>query len=125
MDSRMSGLLLVTHPGFGSTICQVMDHIMGQSKVSVPYIEVAETLSAHQAIRQWINGLTEGGLILTDLYGATPHNVACHAVAATDPVKVLSGLNLPMLLRSLNYVHKADLTTLYDIARAGARRGIQ
>ncbi|MEM6406212.1 MAG: PTS fructose transporter subunit IIA [Pseudomonadota bacterium] len=121
----MVALLLVTHLGVGSAICQTVEHIMGQSKISLQCIEVTEVPPAEQAIRQWMNKLTAGGLILTDLYGATPHNVAWRAVAATDAVRVLAGLNLPMVLRSLNYAHEADLATLYDIARVGARHGIQ
>ncbi len=119
-------LLLVTHPGIGPAVCRAADYILGQSAVSVPCIEVAGEQVADQAIRQWIGNVTESGLILTDLYGATPHNVACRAVTAVDSVQVLAGLNLPMLLRILNYVHEAaDAAALYDIARAGARRGIQ
>jgi PTS system ascorbate-specific IIA component len=120
-----AAVLLVTHPGVGAALCSTAEYIMGQSLFSLSCIEVPGTQPADRTIRDWIAGLPSHGLILTDLYGATPHNIACRAVAATDPVRVLSGLNLPMLLRILNYTQATDLATLYDIARAGARRGIQ
>ncbi len=120
-----SAVLLVTHPGIGSAFCSTAKYIMGQSLFSLSCIEVPGTQPAEQAIRDWITGLPGSGLILTDLYGATPHNIACRAAMATDAVRVLAGLNLPMLLRILNYTQATDLAALYDIARAGARRGIQ
>ena len=120
----MVELLLVTHPGVGPAICQVAAHIMGQDTIPVPCIEIGDQ-PTDQAIRTWISGLTAGGLILTDLYGSTPHRVACRALTAADPVQVLAGLNLAMLLRSLNYADATDSATLYDLAQSGARRGIQ
>ena len=45
-----------------------------------------------------------GTLILTDMYGSTPSNIACDMSERHD-IRIVSGLNLPMLIRVLNYPH--------------------
>jgi PTS system ascorbate-specific IIA component len=64
-----------------------------------------------------------GVLVLTDLYGATPHNIAQQVACDELTNCVLSGLNLPMLLRIFNYP-RDDLQTLASKAAEGATRGI-
>ena len=64
----------------------------------------------------------DGFLILTDLYGSTPSNIA-NALRLTKPTQVISGINLPMLIRLMNYP-KLDLTELALKARSGGKEGI-
>ena len=64
----------------------------------------------------------DGVLILTDIYGATPSNIAC-ALHSGGGSRVVSGLNLPMLIRAFNYPDD-DLTGLVERAREGGTRGI-
>ena len=61
-------------------------------------------------------------LILTDLYGSTPSNIA-NRLIDTHNASVISGANLPMLLRILNYP-EMSLEALCDKAANGARDGI-
>jgi len=61
-------------------------------------------------------------LILTDLYGSTPSNIA-NRLIDTHNARAISGANLPMLLRILNYPDM-DLEALCDKAADGARDGI-
>ena len=64
----------------------------------------------------------DGVIILTDIFGATPSNLALKLL---EPGRVegLTGVNLPMLLRALNYRDKG-MTTLLVRARDGGRDGI-
>ena len=60
---------------------------------------------------------------MTDLYGATPHNIAQRVACGERRTTVLSGLNLPMLVRVFNYPDD-DLDTLASKAAEGGTRGI-
>lgn len=64
----------------------------------------------------------EGVLILTDLYGSTPSNIA-QKLQDIAPVRVVSGLNLPMLIRVMNYP-QLDLNTMAEKALTGGQLGI-
>jgi len=57
----------------------------------------------------------DGVMILTDLYGATPSNVACGVLSGRKAI-VVSGLNLAMLIRAFNYSH-LSITELRDKLR--------
>ena len=63
-----------------------------------------------------------GVLVLTDLYGASPSNLAARLSRLGTPVRRAAGLNLPMLLRALNYP-ELDLDSLAATALAGCRNG--
>ena len=62
-------------------------------------------------------------LILTDIYGASPARMAAKLAQLGTPVRRVSGLSLPMLLRAMNYPEQS-LDELARIAAQGARNGI-
>lgn len=64
----------------------------------------------------------EGVLILTDLFGSTPCNIAQN-IQYCESVRVVSGLNLPMLIRVMNYPN-LNLRELAEKARTGGQCGI-
>ena len=64
----------------------------------------------------------EGVLVLTDLYGASPSNLAAQLARLGTPVRRVAGLSLPMLLRVMNYAD-LPLDALPAVAAAGARNG--
>jgi PTS system ascorbate-specific IIA component len=66
----------------------------------------------------------EGVLVLTDVYGATPSNIGEKLGGLGLEVRRVSGLNLPMLLRVLNYPEQ-NLSELVQTASSGGRTGIQ
>jgi len=61
-------------------------------------------------------------LVMTDLYGSTPSNIATR-LTETHNVLVVSGVSVPMLLRVLNYPD-SSLGKLGEIAVSGARNGV-
>ncbi|MDQ3229851.1 MAG: PTS fructose IIA subunit family protein, partial [Pseudomonadota bacterium] len=77
--------------------------------------------AASAALRRVDGGA--GVLVLTDLYGASPSNLAAKLARLGTPVRRVSALNLPMLLRVMNYAD-LDLDELPAIAAAGARNGV-
>ena len=64
----------------------------------------------------------QGVLILTDIYGSTPSNIAC-ALSTKENVRIISGINLPMLIRVLNYPN-LELDELVLKAISGGQEGI-
>lgn len=76
---------------------------------------------ASAALRRVDGG--DGVLVLTDLYGASPSNLAARVARLGTPVRRVSALNLPMLLRVMNYA-ELELEQLPAIAAAGARNGV-
>ncbi|MGO4775058.1 PTS sugar transporter subunit IIA, partial [Lysobacter sp. 2RAB21] len=76
---------------------------------------------ASAALRRVDDG--DGVLVLTDLYGASPSNLAARVAQLGTPVRRVSALNLPMLMRVMNYSELA-LEQLPAVAAAGARNGV-
>lgn len=120
----MTAIILVTHDGLGEAIRREAENILGHplkvATVAVDYhAEIEETLTA---LRLALASAAEpqGTVVFTDLPGATPHNLACQATEETD-IPVVSGLNLPMLLKAVNHAEKPP----DELAERAAGGGIQ
>ena len=121
------GILLVTHPGVGTALLDVATRLLRQLPLKTEAFEVpfdadldALLPLASAALRRVDNG--EGVLILTDLYGASPANLAGQLSRLGTPVRRVSALSLPMLLRVMNYPEQG-LDQLPATAAAGTRNG--
>ena len=88
----------------------------------VPFDADLDTLLplASAALRRVDGG--DGVLILTDLYGASPSNLAAQLARLGTPARRVAALSLPMLLRVMNYPEQG-LDQLPATAAAGARNG--
>lgn len=122
------GVLLITHEGIGSALIAVATQLMPVLPLRVEALEVSldgdpQGLlpQASAALRRVDDG--HGVLVLTDLYGATPSNLSARLARLGTPVRRVSGLSLPMLLRVMNYA-ELDLDELPAVAAAGARNGV-
>ena len=122
------GVLLVTHPGVGSAMLHIATRIVGRNTLPIKCLEVPPDTALNpvcERARSMLKVLNRGSgvLVLTDLYGATPHNIAQEVACEENGMSVLSGLNLPMLVRIFNYPDD-DLDTLAGKAAEGGNRGI-
>lgn len=122
------GILLITHGNIGAVLLQSATDVLGVCPLSTTTISAASGCDpgqvlayAKQAAQKMDCG--NGVLVLTDMYGATPSNIACRLDELHD-VRVVSGLNLPMLIRVLNYPD-LDLDDLMHKAVTGGRDGVQ
>ena len=122
------GILLVTHPGVGAAILAVATALLRQLPLKAEAFEVpfdadldALLPQASAALRRVDGG--DGVLVLTDLYGASPSNLAGKLARLGTPVRCVSALSLPMLLRVMNYPEQG-LDELPATAAAGARNGV-
>lgn len=122
------GVLLITHEGIGPALVAVAARLLRQLPLATETFEVPfdgdpEALlpQASAALRRVDGG--HGVLILTDLYGASPSNLAARLARIGTPVRRVSALSLPMLLRVMNYA-ELELDELPAVAAAGARNGV-
>lgn len=123
----MIGILLITHGSFGEALVQNACHVLNKRPVQLNQLGVAaqdDPLDLLPLARRMIelvdNG--KGVLLLTDVFGATPSNLALKLI---EPGRIegLTGVNLPMLLRALTYREKG-MEILLQRARDGGRDGI-
>ena len=121
------GILLVTHPGIGASILSNASALLRPLPLQAEAFEVpldadleAMLPLASAAMRRVDGG--DGVLVLTDLYGASPSNLAAQLARLGTPVRRVSALSLPMLLRVMNYAEQG-LDQLPATAAAGTRNG--
>ncbi len=123
------GVLLITHPGIGSSMLHIATRIVGSATLPVKCLEVppdAPIEPVCERARSMMKVLNRGTgvLVLTDIFGATPHNIAKEVACDGNRTTVLSGLNLSMLVRVFNYPNDS-LDTLASKAAEGGSRGIK
>lgn len=121
------GLLLITHGLIGAALLQSARDILGVCPLPASHLSVDQNCNPDQVLKDARHAIQQlnndaGVLILTDLYGSTPSNIACRLQQA-GKVRVIAGLNLPMLIRILNYPDLA-LDELAHKAISGGRDGI-
>lgn len=98
----MIGMILVTHGKLAETFIDAMEHVVGpQESVATICIGPNDDMEQRRqdiadAIRDVDTG--EGAIILTDLFGGTPSNLAISLLDA-GRIEVIAGINLPMLIR--------------------------
>ncbi len=122
-----AGLLLVCHNHIGDALIDTALSLMETIPLDVKVIHVYRDSApeyvvsmARDAVKEMDSG--DGVLILTDLFGATPSNIAAQ-LHGEHRVAIIAGLNLPMLIRTLNYP-RLDLDLLAEKAYSGGRDGI-
>ena len=121
------GVLLITHEGIATALVEVATRLLRKlpletATFEVPFDGDADALlpQASAALRRVDGG--DGVLVLTDVYGASPSNLAARLARLGTPVRRVSGLSLPMLLRVMNYAD-LEFDELPAVAAAGARNG--
>ena len=123
----MIGILLITHGSLGESLIQCACHVMNRRPPQILQMGVSgqdDPLDALPLARQLL-GLVDSGdgvLILTDILGATPANIAAKLL---EPGRIegVSGANLPMLLRTITY-RERSMDMLVKKAVAGACEGV-
>ncbi len=121
------GVLIITHERIATAILETAVNIFGKRPLRVEVLPAArdcDTDALRSRVKEKIDDLNEGDgvLVLLDIYGSTPSNVAC-SVVDPDRVRVISGLNLPMLVRIFNYPTLA-LPELAKKAVSGGKDGV-
>lgn len=119
----MTGIMVVAHNALGESLVDCVKHVLNEMPRNLKVLSVYAGDDPQQKLaegRELIRQLDTGGgvLILADIFGATPSNIArqlCHA----EHVMGVAGVNLPMLLRVVCHPNK----TLPDLARIALEGG--
>lgn len=120
------GILIIAHAPLASALRQCVLHVFPDDAPAVAAFDVQpnappeETLAgAEQALARLKTSQT---LVLTDVFGATPCNVAQQLVDGLN-TRLIAGVNLPMLLRTVTY-RRESLDALVGRALAGGSQGV-
>jgi PTS system ascorbate-specific IIA component len=123
----MIGILIVSHGALGAALLRSAGHVLGAAPPAVHALPVgarddpeALLARARELVRQLDQG--EGVLVLTDIYGATPGNIALRLLEPGH-VEGVSGVNLPMLVRVLTY-RGQGLAVAVEKALTGGTEGV-
>lgn len=126
MRRNMAAVLILAHAPLASALQAVAGHVYADCGQPVMALDVEPSATPEQ-VRDRARALMAAApqadwLVLTDVFGATPCN---GAMLLSDPlhVRVVTGVNVPMLWRSLCYVHE-PLDTLVARAVGGATQGV-
>ncbi len=121
------GLLLITHNRIGDELLAVATRMLGGCPLAAQALAVSERDDPDRLRDQALRCIDEldsgaGVLVLTDIFGSTPANIANGLCGCAD-VCILSGVNLPMLVRVLNYP-ALELDDIAKKALSGGHDGV-
>lgn len=122
-----AGVLIIAHNHIGQQLLETATDMLNRRPPQVRSLEVMQDDDPVDLLARARRLLAEielgaGVLVLTDMYGSTPSNIA-HRLSDSGHVRVLAGINLPMLVRALNYA-ELPLDELAQKALSGGRDGI-
>ena len=122
----MTGLFIIAHAPLASALRAAATHAFPEAAAVIGVYDIpagADTEAYEAEAMALLGNLgTADTLVLTDVFGATPCNIA-RRLAERPGMRVLAGVNVPMLWRALNYRQKS-LDELVTLALAGARQGV-
>jgi PTS system ascorbate-specific IIA component len=123
----MIGLFLITHGSYGEALIQCACHVLNKRQPQIAQLGVSaqdDPLDALPLAEKMLTLVDDGDgvLIMTDIFGATPANIAMKLLER-GRIEGVAGVNLPMLLRALTYRDRG-METLVTKAIAGGRDGV-
>ncbi len=126
----MNAILLIGHAPLAHALRQCALHVFPDCGASVAAIDVQPNLSPEETLAMARIAMEQlsrqpqvsGVLVLTDIFGATPSNVAQKLVDGVRS-RLISGVNLPMLLRAVSYRNE-PLDALVMRAVTGGTQGV-
>lgn len=123
----MIGVLIVAHDTLPDSLVKAVTHVLGVRPSQLEVFPVLATddpfdllPAAREAVRKLDTG--DGVLVFTDIYGATPGNLA-GKLQVPGRVELIAGVNLPMLVRAFTYRAKG-MDTMITKAISGGRDGV-
>ena len=123
------GILIIAHAPMASALQKVAEHVYPECAKSVAYLDI----TPNQPKAYWLEQAeklinthnADNWLVLTDVFGATPSNIAQSLFQAFEgfSVRMVAGVNVPMLWRVLCYEHE-PLDNLFERALSGGAQGV-
>jgi PTS system mannose-specific IIA component len=122
----MNGIFIIAHAPLASALRQCVLHVFPDNAAAIAALDVQPNMPPEETLAQARIMLEQLGtshaLVLVDVFGATPCNVAQKLVDGVNS-KLITGVNLPMLLRTVCYRHET-LDALVARALVGATQGV-
>ena len=122
----MVGLLVITHNNVGGALFDAAISVLGSCPLPFEILPVSQNCDPEERFKKaqkYLEKLnqSDGVLVITDMYGSTPSNIATKL--ASDKVTIITGMNLPMLVRVMNYPD-LSLDKLANKAVSGGQTGV-
>ena len=121
-----NGILIIAHAPLAGALRQCVLHVFPDAEAGVAAFDVQPNVSPEETLAGAAQALARLNapqtLVLTDVFGATPCNVAQKLVDGLNS-KLIAGVNLPMLLRTVTY-RRESLDALVARALAGGAQGV-
>ena len=121
------GLFLICHNHIGAQLLETATDMLERVPMpadQMPVLQDEDPIDLLNRARRRVAELDQGQgvLVLTDMYGSTPSNIA-HRLQDQERVRVISGVNLPMVVRAMNYP-QLPLDDMAERVATGGREGI-
>ncbi|MGB1799246.1 MAG: PTS sugar transporter subunit IIA [Gammaproteobacteria bacterium] len=121
------GVLIITHDGIGSALLEAVNHMIENKPLKARFLSASRQCDPDELLKtanEYFDAVDDGDgvLVLTDLIGSTPSNIA-HRLNRHDKVNIITGINLSMLIRIFNYP-QLGLNELTEKAYSGGIDGI-
>ena len=123
----MIGILIIAHGSLGESLIHCVTHVLGKQPPQLAHFAVGTNDDPSDLLpqaQQLMNALNTGSgvLIVSDMYGASPCNLVAKLLAPGS-IEGVAGVNLPMLVRVLNYRDK-PIKICLEKAVSGGRDGV-
>lgn len=124
----MIGVVVVTHSQLGHSLIETAEFILGKESENVEAVSINVKKDVDELRVKIANAVTNvdsgnGVFILTDMFGGTPSNLS-YSFLEDGKVEVVSGVNLPMLIRAIGMQKNSDLNKAANNLVASGKRSI-
>lgn len=123
----MIGIIVVGHGNFASELVSISQTILGKQK----YLEAVSVKSGegeyaiHSKLKELMSSMEiDDVMILSDIFGGSISNACLYFADHNGYIVVITGVNLPMVLKVLTYRNNVNLNELASIACKGGKDGI-
>lgn len=127
----MIGVLIIAHYNLGQAFEKMAEHFFGKSPDNLRVMGIgrdSDPESMEKIAKEFIAEIDEGKgvLILSDVFGATPANIGSRLTGKKKKVAMVSGLNVAMLVRALNYSANAkSVKELADLVKEAGEQAVK
>jgi len=123
--SNIPGLVILTHGKFGEELIRSAEMIIGKMEnvVAVPLMPGQDPPDYEEKVSKVLARMSRGTLVMVDLFGGTPSNVAA-ILSQKFPIAAVSGVNLPMLIEAASLRRSLNGNELAEAALVSAQKSI-
>ncbi len=124
----MIGIVIVTHSNLGDSLIEAAEFILGQKPEAVKGVSIDLKVNAEVLRKKIANNIKsvnhhKGVIIMTDMFGGTPSNLS-YSFLEEGRIEVISGVNLPILIKAVNCREKMNLLELAETLESYGKRSI-